>query len=97
MDEPFGALDAQARGPAGRNAAHLGQDRKAVVFVTHSISEAIFLVDRIVIMGTRSGCVKEMVDPQLAHPRKRTDADFIALERHLKHLVRAEVQKLGVQ
>ncbi|MDB5314314.1 MAG: nitrate transporter ATP-binding protein [Rhodospirillales bacterium] len=68
-----------------------------MVFVTHSISEAIFLVDRIVMMGTRSGCVKEMVDPQLAHPRKRTDADFIALERHLKHLVRAEVQKLGVQ
>ncbi|WP_246503593.1 ABC transporter ATP-binding protein [Plastoroseomonas arctica] len=97
MDEPFGALDAQTREVLQEEMLRIWeQDRKTVVFVTHSISEAIFLADRIVVMGTRPGCVKEVVDPQLSHPRERTDADFIALERHLKHLVRAEVQKLGV-
>jgi ABC-type nitrate/sulfonate/bicarbonate transport system ATPase subunit len=97
MDEPFGALDAQTREVLQEEMLRIWeQDRKTVVFVTHSISEAIFLADRIVVMGTRPGMVKEVIDPALPHPRERTEPEFIALERHLKHLVRAEVQKLGV-
>ncbi|MBR0642382.1 ABC transporter ATP-binding protein [Plastoroseomonas hellenica] len=97
MDEPFGALDAQTREVLQEEMLRIWeQDRKTVVFVTHSISEAIFLADRIVVMGTRPGMVKEIVDPDLPHPRERTEHEFIALERHLKHLVRAEVQKLGI-
>jgi NitT/TauT family transport system ATP-binding protein len=97
MDEPFGALDAQTREVLQEEMLRIWeQDRKTVLFVTHSISEAIFLADRIVVMGTRPGMVKEVVDPDLPHPRERTDPAFIALERHLKHLIRTEVQKLGV-
>ena len=56
MDEPFGALDAQTRQlPAGRIAADLARVRKTVVFVTHSIEEAIYLSDRIVVMTARPG------------------------------------------
>jgi NitT/TauT family transport system ATP-binding protein len=72
------------------------QERKTVVFVTHSISEAIFLADRIVVMATLPGSIKEVIDVPLAHPRDRSGPQFVALERSIKQLVREEVQKLGV-
>jgi ABC-type nitrate/sulfonate/bicarbonate transport system ATPase subunit len=71
-------------------------ERKTVVFVTHSISESLFLGDRIVVMATKPGTIKAVIDVDLPHPRERTEASFIALERKIKHLVREEVDKLGV-
>jgi ABC-type nitrate/sulfonate/bicarbonate transport system ATPase subunit len=97
MDEPFGALDAQTREILVEVLLRIWQqDRKTVVFVTHSISESIFLADRIVVMSTRPGGIKEVVDVALPYPRERTAPEFIALERRLKQLVREEVEKLGV-
>ncbi len=97
MDEPFGALDAQTREILQEELLRIWQqDRKTVVFVTHSISESIFLADRIVVMSTRPGGIKEVVDVALPYPRERTAPEFIALERRLKQLVREEVEKLGV-
>src|SRR6266481_558234 len=97
MDEPFGALDAQTREVMQEELLRIWeQDKKTVVFVTHSISESIFLADRIVVMATRPGTVKEIVDVALPHPRDRSSAEFVALEREIKRLVREEVAKLGV-
>ncbi len=97
MDEPFGALDAQTREVLQEEMLRIWQhERKTVVFVTHSISESVFLADRIVVMATRPGAVKEVLDVTIPHPRERSDPEFVALERHIKHLVREEVQKLGV-
>jgi NitT/TauT family transport system ATP-binding protein len=97
MDEPFGALDAQTREVLQEEMLRIWeQDRKTLVFVTHSISEAIFLADRVVVMATRPGAVKQVFDLDLPRPRERSDPGFVALEREIKHLVRAEVQKLGV-
>jgi NitT/TauT family transport system ATP-binding protein len=97
MDEPFGALDAQTREVMQEELLRIWeQDKKTVVFVTHSISESIFLADRIVVMATRPGTIKENVDVTLAHPRDRSSAEFVALEREIKRLVREEVAKLGV-
>jgi len=97
MDEPFGALDAQTREILQEEMLRIWEnDRKTVVFVTHSISESIFLADRIVVMSTRPGGIKEVVDVGMAYPRERTAPEFIALERRLKQLVREEVEKLGV-
>ena len=97
MDEPFGALDAQTREILQEEMVRIWQrERKTVVFVTHSISESLFLADRIVVMATKPGTIKTVIDVDLPHPRERTEPGFIALEREVKHLVREEVDKLGV-
>jgi NitT/TauT family transport system ATP-binding protein len=97
MDEPFGALDAQTREVLQEELLRIWeQERKTVVFVTHSISEAIFLADRIVVMATLPGSIKEVIDVPLLHPRDRSGPEFVAMERSIKQLVREEVQKLGV-
>jgi NitT/TauT family transport system ATP-binding protein len=97
MDEPFGALDAQTREVMQEELLRIWeQDKKTVVFVTHSISESIFLADRIVVMATHPGTIKEIVDVTMPHPRDRSSARFVSLEREIKRLVREEVAKLGV-
>jgi NitT/TauT family transport system ATP-binding protein len=97
MDEPFGALDAQTRETMQEELLRIWQqDRKTVVFVTHSISEAVFLGDQIVVMATRPGAVKEVIDVTLEHPRERSAPEFVELERGIKQLVRKEVEKLGI-
>jgi NitT/TauT family transport system ATP-binding protein len=97
MDEPFGALDAQTREVLQEELLRIWeQERKTVVFVTHSISEAIFLADRIVVMATQPGSIKQVIDVPLHHPRDRSGPEFVAMERSIKQLVREEVQKLGV-
>jgi ABC-type nitrate/sulfonate/bicarbonate transport system ATPase subunit len=97
MDEPFGALDAQTREILQEEMLRIWQrERKTVVFVTHSISESLFLADRIVVMATKPGTIKTVIDVELPHPRERTEPAFIALERKIKQLVREEVDKLGI-
>ena len=97
MDEPFGALDAQTREILQEEMLRIWQqDRKTVVFVTHSISESLFLADRVVVMATKPDCIKAIIDVDLPHPRDRTDPEFIRLERQVKQMVREEVDKLVV-
>jgi ABC-type nitrate/sulfonate/bicarbonate transport system ATPase subunit len=71
-------------------------ERKPVVFVTHSTSKAVFLADRIVVMATQPGLIKQIIDVPLRHRRDRSDHEFVGLERRIKDAVRGEVIKLGV-
>jgi NitT/TauT family transport system ATP-binding protein len=85
MDEPFGALDAMTRGGLQLEVLDIQRkEEKTVVFVTHNIGEAIFLADRIVVMSSHPGRVKEVVDVDLARPRTRTTAHFNNLYEKLE-------------
>jgi NitT/TauT family transport system ATP-binding protein len=72
MDEPFGSLDEQTRRLLQEQLLYLWEhERKTVVFITHSMDEAVMLGDRVMLMTPRPGRVKEMIDVPLKRPRSR--------------------------
>jgi NitT/TauT family transport system ATP-binding protein len=79
MDEPFAALDEQTRMVLGEDLSILlAKTGKTIVFVTHSLAEAVFLSDRIAVMTARPGRIKKIVDVDEAHPRS---PDFMLAPR----------------
>ena len=91
MDEPFGALDAITRDKMSIELLRIWEQRqKTVVFVTHSINEAAFLSDRVVVMTARPGRVAAVINNPLPRPRPlniRESAEFAALSRQLRNLL----------
>src|SRR5215467_13128790 len=74
MDEPFGALDAHTRTRLQNDLLNIWErDRKTVLFVTHSVEEAVFLSDKVVMMTRSPGRIRQIVDIDLPRPRRRAE------------------------
>ena len=94
MDEPFGALDALTRRNLQDELLRIWAElKKTIIFVTHSIEEAIYLADRIVVMTYRPGTVKRDMLVQLPRMRDPAAPEFNALKRELGQLVMEEQQR----
>ena len=93
MDEPFGALDEQTRRLLQEELLSLWErERKTVVFITHSMDEAVMLGDRVMLMTPRPGRVKEMIDIPLNRPRSREvekSSTFLEVKEYLWENLRA--------
>jgi NitT/TauT family transport system ATP-binding protein len=89
MDEPFGALDAHTRTRLQNDLLHIWErDRKTVLFVTHSVDEAVFLSDKVVMMTRSPGRIRQVVDIDLPRPRRRTE--LLLDPRYQKYVVDIE-------
>jgi NitT/TauT family transport system ATP-binding protein len=94
MDEPFGALDAQTRSAMQDLLIEvLHTEGKTVMLITHSVEEAVYLSDRIVVMTARPARIREIIDVPFPHPRKESlhaAPEFAELRSHVRELVMKE-------
>ena len=97
MDEPFGALDEQTRMVLGEDlSVLLSRADKTIVFVTHSLGEAVFLADRVAVFSARPGTIKEIIEIDEPHPRKPdfiTSEKFTRIRNKLYSLLHEEIRK----
>jgi NitT/TauT family transport system ATP-binding protein len=84
MDEPFGALDAQTRNIMQASLLKiLDKTDQTIIFITHSVDEAVFLSDRIVVLTKRPAVIKEIINIDWPRPRDRAGAEFTALRKRI--------------
>ncbi|MBD9527692.1 ABC transporter ATP-binding protein [Paracoccus sp. PAR01] len=77
MDEPFGALDAHTRTHLQRDLLRIWEEhRKTVLFVTHSVEEAVYLSDRVIVMAAGPGRIARIIPIELERPRQRSELMF---------------------
>lgn len=94
MDEPFGALDAQTRKYMQEELVNIWEKfQKTVIFVTHSVVEAAYLSDVIVVMSARPGRVKEVFEARDPRTRNYTGDEFLKLRKEVLNCLDEEVKK----
>jgi len=101
MDEPFGALHEQTRMVLGEDlSVLLSRTDKAIVFVTHSLGEAVFLADRVAVFSARPGTIKRVISVDEPHPRNPdfvTSTKFTELRNELYALLHDEIRKAMIE
>jgi NitT/TauT family transport system ATP-binding protein len=91
MDEPFGALDEQTRMLMGEWLLEIWRrTRKTVIFVTHSLHEALALSGRVAVMTARPGRIKSVLELRMPYPRAMESPEIVALRAKLWHEIREE-------
>jgi sulfonate transport system ATP-binding protein len=84
LDEPFGALDSLTRTRLQNEFLRIWEHEGiTMLMVTHDVEEAVFLSDRVVVIEPRPGRIRRTIDIPLARPRRRSDANFIALKEEI--------------
>jgi NitT/TauT family transport system ATP-binding protein len=95
MDEPFGALDAQTRNMLQTELLAIWEKtKKTIVFITHSVDEAVFMADRIIVLSPRPGTICTILPIDLPRPRNRTSVEFALIRRKVLDLIS---QKCSIQ
>ena len=95
MDEPFGALDAQTREVLQDELSRIQRvEHKTIVFVTHSIREAVYLADRVVVMTSVPGRIKQVFPIKLPEVRDRFAPEFTRYEAEITGVLKEEVAKV---
>jgi NitT/TauT family transport system ATP-binding protein len=88
MDEPFGALDAQTRNMLQKELLDIWEaTKKTIVFITHSVDEAVYLSDRIIVLTPRPGRICRIFPVDLPRPRDRTSPEFAKVRRGVLDLI----------
>lgn len=88
MDEPFGALDAQTRNMLQKELLEIWEKtKKTIIFITHSVDEAVYLADRIIVLTPRPGRICQIFPADLERPRDRTSIEFAQVRRQVLDLI----------
>ncbi len=94
MDEPFGSLDAQTRNMLQMELLEIwSKTQKTILFVTHSVDEAVFLADKIVVLSARPAVVKEILEVDLGRMRDRTSLEFNEIRSKVLKILQKESEK----
>jgi NitT/TauT family transport system ATP-binding protein len=98
MDEPFAALDAQTRFLLHEQVQELWmQTHKTVLFVTHSVAEAVRLADRVIVLHSHPGRIRTEIKVDLAHPRDPHGTDVAIIVRKVRKEIEDEVNRVNAQ
>lgn len=96
MDEPFGSVDAQTRNVLQEELLQIWKrTEKTILFVTHSVDEAVYLADRVAVMSARPGRIIECMKIDIARPRKRTSVEANVIREKLLTLLSSESLRIG--
>ncbi|MBU3967853.1 MAG: ABC transporter ATP-binding protein [Euryarchaeota archaeon] len=94
MDEPFGALDAQTRNLMQGELLRIWQEEHiSALFVTHSVDEAVYLADRVMVMSARPGMVKDIFEIDIPRPRVRTSPEANELRDAILKSLGTEIKR----
>ena len=97
MDEPFGSVDAQTRNILQEELLQIWKrTEKTIIFVTHSVDEAVYLADRVVVMSARPGRIVECIAIDIERPRKRTSVEANVIREQLLRKLITEHKKVGL-
>ena len=98
MDEPFGALDAQTKRRMVNDFVRIWETtKKTVLFVTHSVQEALALADRVFLFSARPAVIKEVIEVKIPRPRDITSPEYAEKEKYLLESLDVEVEKMMKQ
>ena len=95
MDEPFAALDKQTINVLREELLNIWQQtKKTIILVTHSVEEALFFSDRIVMIGSNPGRVKDIIKIDIPRPRHIDSLEFVNIRKKLLDTLKEEVDKI---